>query len=213
MMGQFRDSGGQAHKKIWGSSRVIKFTRGPMYSRQEIFANLPKIMKLEKISCTRKFPLLQYFVLICVKPRLHAGGVRTCWIDGPCQIWNKLSLEYYQHIHNSVFLCSSVYLYTSAKLPVLLVLYSMGDVTRKVPNDLSRCHTKKRMCAHGHARHSFGMTSTFKIYFVEKKFFSLKIFDFFFFWKVSVIPKEGQERLCVPVLLLVWQRTMTHSRH
>ncbi len=32
---------------------------------------------------------------------------------------------------------------------------------------------------------------------------------FFFFWKVSFIPKEGQARPRAPVLLLVWQRLRT----
>ncbi len=32
---------------------------------------------------------------------------------------------------------------------------------KKVPNVLSRCHTKRRMGAQGRARPSFGMTPTF----------------------------------------------------
>ena len=34
----------------------------------------------------------------------------------------------------------------------------------KVPNLLSRCHTKRRLGGHGRARPSFGMTPTFQIF-------------------------------------------------
>ncbi len=41
--------------------------------------------------------------------------------------------------------------------------------TRKIPNVLSRCHTKRRTGTCGNACPSFGMTPTFKIFFFRKK--------------------------------------------
>ncbi len=47
----------------------------------------------------------------------------------------------------------------------------------KVSNGLSRCHTKRRMDAHGRVHPTFGMTPTFQKKKKKKKF--------------GVIPKEG----------------------
>ena len=63
-----------------------------------------------------------------------------------------------------------------------LETYIWTVLREKVPNFLSRCHTKRRTGA--------------------------AIFEFFF-WKVDVMPKEGRARPCMPVLLLVWQRLRT----
>ncbi len=53
----------------------------------------------------------------------------------------------------------------------------------KVPNVLSRCHTKRRTGARGRDRPSFGMTPTFLNFFLKKK----QIFEnFFFFFSMSV---------------------------
>ena len=52
---------------------------------------------------------------------------------------------------------------------------------KKVPNVLSRCHTKRRTGARGRARPSFGMTPTFQ----QKKKKKSKIFKKEFFFKKS----------------------------
>ncbi len=56
---------------------------------------------------------------------------------------------------------------------------------KKVPNVLSRCHTKRRAGA------------------------ATKKNPFFFLQKVGVIPKEGLARPRMPVLLLLWKRLRT----
>ncbi len=53
--------------------------------------------------------------------------------------------------------------------------------SEKVPNVLSRCHTKKRTGARGRARPSFGMTPTFYNFF--ENFFWKFFWNFFFILK------------------------------
>ncbi len=65
--------------------------------------------------------------------------------------------------------------------------YGRRHAKRSLINGLSRCHTKRRMGARGRAHPSFGMTPTFSIFFFWRK----KIWMYFFFWKVGVVPKEG----------------------
>ncbi len=74
----------------------------------------------------------------------------------------------------------------------------------KVPNSLSRCHTKRRMGVQARAHPSFGMTPTF-----PKKRKSKQIWHFFFFNS-----KENRKSRCPTktraartiVHLLVWQQ-------
>ena len=49
---------------------------------------------------------------------------------------------------------------------------------QKVPNGLSRCHTKRRMGVRGHTHPSFGMTLTLQIFL--NIFFEISGFFFFF---------------------------------
>ncbi len=70
---------------------------------------------------------------------------------------------------------------------LILYLNIWAALREKVPNVLSRCHTKKRTGS------SFVMTQTF-----QKKNL-----------KAGVIPKDGRMQHRVPILLLVWQRLRT----
>ncbi len=88
-------------------------------------------------------------------------------------------------------------LWNAPRWRVWIVRFMWVVLCKKVPNVLSRCHTKRKTGLHGRTHPSFGMTPTFL-------FFSF--FNFFFFWKVGVIPKEGWAQSRTPVLLLVWQR-------
>ena len=63
------------------------------------------------------------------------------------------------------------------------------------PQDLYRCHTKRRMGARVHAHPSLAWHRPFENIISRVKF-----------WKVGVIPKEGPARPRKPILLLVWQR-------
>ncbi len=63
--------------------------------------------------------------------------------------------------------CTSFLTFTTAILVcnlcvfVVLCLFIWAALREKVPNVLSRCHTKRRTGAQGHARPSFGTTLTF----------------------------------------------------
>ncbi len=71
----------------------------------------------------------------------------------------------------------SLFLYSSQKIQQRLIFWSwcpsfpiFAVLRKKVPNVLlSRCHTKRRICVHGCAHPSFGLTPTFKMFFAKKK--------------------------------------------
>ena len=78
-------------------------------------------------------------------------------------------------------------IYLSVSVYVCEVIWAASS--EKVPNVLSRCHTKRRTGAHGRALPSFGMTPTFQKW--KKK-------------SVSYQKKGGRA-----VLLSIWQRLRT----
>ncbi len=63
--------------------------------------------------------------------------------------------------------------------------------SKKVPNGLSRCHTKRRMGAHDPAHPFFLYDTDFSIFFLNA--------DFFFFEKSVFIPNEGWVWPHVPI--------------
>ncbi len=74
-----------------------------------------------------------------------------------------MAVKFSSHFLGRIALCQTGLekLRIGVYMPFLILSFIWAPLCEKVPNALSRCHTKRRMVAHGHAHPSFGMTLTF----------------------------------------------------
>ncbi len=94
----------------------------------------------------------------------------------------SINMWYWEEIHKMCITSDRSYKTTEYRVTFGIWVASC----EKVPNVLSRCHTKRRMCVCGSAHPSFGMTPTWKIFWSIfcKNVMNFFLFFFLFFLKI-----------------------------